>query len=249
MSAFYRLPAALLILAVVFSPSALAQVADVSSTAAELPFFSVVGIVSNKSVRFRMDNCGPGDVTFSAIDGNNDTVHLFLDEQLMTHVPFGDSKELTLKWTADGDTELLSLTLFGDFSSDQPDPSIREGECVPECALLEAKALGGMLHLKMGSNVFPYDLVNLVERNGEELPNSGIVIPKYGSTDQPQLEFLEMMNEGDDLYAALMPKDDKDGTGPLIFAAFQNWRSDCSRRRMLRAQGNAVIDRKIGPTR
>ncbi|CEM01703.1 unnamed protein product [Vitrella brassicaformis CCMP3155] len=237
--------ARLVSLGVVLFPSALAQVSS------ELPTLLVIGNAGKSKCRVSVGNLGPGSVNISAIDSLNET--------LSTAVPImaGDtltrvlevslsSGEVTFIFTAENGTELLRQTLTSDFSPESP----TELELVVGAQMLEATFDDDVMRLGVRRNYGPFDLLLNMKyegnTDGRELGGNGTVIRRYSMSDWLGITFTKHLWEGDSFYASLAPKDKEEGTGPLVFVAMTNWRTQSEARRGLRAEKKAAIDRMFG---
>mmetsp|Transcript_27598 Transcript_27598/g.79403 ORF Transcript_27598/g.79403 Transcript_27598/m.79403 type:complete len:258 (-) Transcript_27598:1175-1948(-) len=210
----------------------------VPATAGSLPYLFVVGgIVAQGKSSLSVQNYGPGSVSLTIVDEDNNTLSaatIAQDDSLTSQPPFDASNELTFILAAENGTEVFRQTVKNDLTyTFAPEAN--------EIMMLKLDVTtNNVLRLTLG-NQLTFDLVATMERQGEPVDGSGTVIQPRASPTSSwlQLTFLQRLAEGDDFYVSMVPKDEGDGTGVVGFAAITYWRpfANADRRRRLNGIG------------
>ncbi|CEL91969.1 unnamed protein product [Vitrella brassicaformis CCMP3155] len=218
---------------VVRLPTAAAQPTTVSSnsavkpaTADSLPYLIVVGVVEQGKTYLSVLNYGSGSVSLTTLDEYNTQVSsatIAQDDSLTRQTPFGASNELTFIFEAANGTEVFRQTDKNDLKhtldAQQQDVAMVNLKVMPNNAL----------QLVVG-NPLAFDLLVRIEHQGERLSGPGRIRPTAES-DWMQVGFLRRLEEGDDFYVSLVPKNEADGTSLVAFGAITNWRPFVAQRR------------------
>jgi len=235
------------------SPSRVARISPASIPVVpgapdSLPYLYVLGVVEQGRTSLSVQNFGPGSVSLTTVDENNDIVSsaaIQHDDLLSREMLFGASNELTFIFEAANGTEVFRQTVSNDYDFTFDFQSLNVSMMKSRGPLPNSNAM-----LLTFGNPLAFDLLLTMEHQGEPVDGSGTVIRPRASITSGwlQLNFMQRLAEGDDFYASMVPKDRSDGAGVVCFMAITNWRPFAStkRARRLRSNENAAVEWAVG---